>query len=182
MQHVDFTQEELDVAIRHGQGQWPGMHVARLCEEELFPVCSPKLLGGRRALRTPADLAHHPLLHAGDWSAWQEWLRAYKVPSTSAERGIVFNQASMAIDAAIEGQGVALARTALAAWDLLGKRLVRPFRQALKAPFAMWIVCPRATSDVPKVAIFREWLLNEAADDARRLQLLKPASVARSGH
>jgi LysR family glycine cleavage system transcriptional activator len=182
LQHVDFAQEDVDLAIRHGQGQWPGMHAARLYEEEVFPVCSPKLLRGARALRAPADLAHHPLLHAGDWSAWQEWLGACKVPSISAERGIVFNQASMAIDAAIEGQGVAMARTALAAWDLLGGRLVRPFRQACKATFAMWIVCPRATSELPKIATFREWLLKEAEAEARKLQLLQPARAAGRAH
>jgi LysR family transcriptional regulator, glycine cleavage system transcriptional activator len=83
----------------------------------------------------------------------------------------VFNQASMAIDAAVDGQGVALARTALAAWDLLAGRLTRlPFGPALPVPYAYWIVCPRATVDLPKITAFRAWLVGEAEEDARRLR------------
>ena len=89
----------------------------------------------------------------------------------------------MAIDAAIQGQGVAMARTALAAWDLLAGRLVRPFELALEAPFARWIVCPKATAALPKIATFRQWLLEEAARDTERLArlpALSPASVSRA--
>jgi LysR family glycine cleavage system transcriptional activator len=82
---------------------------------------------------------------------------------------MVFNQASMAIDAAVDGHGIALARTALASSDLIAGRLVRPFRQALEAPYAYWIVCPKSVADLPKISTFREWLLKEAEDDARRI-------------
>jgi LysR family glycine cleavage system transcriptional activator len=83
----------------------------------------------------------------------------------------VFNQASMAIDAAVDGQGVALARTALAAWDLLAGRMTRlPFGPALPVSYAYWIVCPRATADLPKIAAFRDWLIGEAEEDARQLR------------
>jgi LysR family glycine cleavage system transcriptional activator len=146
--------------------------VTRLCKEEIFPVCSPALVRGRRRLRSPADLVHHPLLHATDHAHWRRWLDHHHVEAVDGGRGVVFSQASMAIDAAIQGQGVAMARTALAAWDLLAGRLVRPFSEALDAPFAMWIVCPKASADLPKIATFREWLLREAADDQRRLKKL----------
>src|SRR5262245_32798024 len=62
-QHIDFVREDFDMAIRHGDGQWPELHVTRLCAEELFPVCAPKFLRGRVALRSPSDLKHHKLLH-----------------------------------------------------------------------------------------------------------------------
>ena len=169
MQHVDFAREDIDLALRHGDGQWPGLHVTRLCTEELFPVCSPKLLDARSALRTPADLEHHQLLHANGTDDWAHWLARAGVGSVDPGHGIVFNQASMAIDAAVDGQGVALARTALASWDLLAGRLVRPFEHALEAPYAFWIVCPKPAADLPKIATFRAWVLQEAADDARRL-------------
>jgi len=84
--------------------------------------------------------------------------------------GLVLNRASMLIDAAVNGQGVALARTALAAWDLINGRLVKPFDLALKLSNTYWIVCPKATSMQPKIVTFRDWLLAEAADDARRLR------------
>lgn len=176
IQHVDFARDETDVAIRHGDGSWPGLHVTRLCAEELFPVCSPKLLKGRAALRTPADLARHTLLHIDEPLDWARWLEAAGAAGVDAggdpRRGPVFSQRSMAIDAAIDGQGVALARTALCAWDLLAGRLVRPFRFRLPVPYAYWIVCPKANAQLPKIATFRDWLLAEAAEDERRLAKL----------
>ena len=86
--------------------------------------------------------------------------------------GPVLNRASMLIDAAVDGQGIALARTALAAWDLINGRLVRPIDVSLRMSKTYWIVCPKATSALPKITIFREWLLAEAADDMRRLKAL----------
>ena len=82
----------------------------------------------------------------------------------------------MVIDAAVDGQGVALARTGLAARDLIYGRLVRPFSLALPVSYAYWIVCPKATAKLPKIAIFREWLLAEAAEDARRMREIAPRS------
>jgi LysR family glycine cleavage system transcriptional activator len=168
--HVDFAREDIDLAIRHGDGQWPGLHVARLCAEELFPVCGPKLARGRCALRSPADLKRHTLLHVDDRRDWDRWLAEAGVADAASARGLVFNQASLAIDAAVEGQGVALARTALAAWDILAGRLVRPFALALKVPYAYWIVCPKSTAALPKISAFRDWLLAEAAAETRRLR------------
>lgn len=171
VQHIDFAREDIDLAIRHGDGQWPGMHVIRLCSEELFPVCCPKLLKGRGALRLLRDIKHHTLLHTTDTSNWEHWLARVDarvgVGGVDAKRGIIFNQASMAIDAAVDGQGIALARTALASWDLISGHLVRPFRQAFDAPYAFWIVCPKSTAALPKISAFRDWLLKEAANDTR---------------
>jgi LysR family transcriptional regulator, glycine cleavage system transcriptional activator len=111
------------------------------------------------------------LLHIDDRRDWAKWLEAVSAAGADLGRGPVFNQASMAIDAAVDGQGVALARTALAAWDLLAGRLVRlPFGPALPVPYSYWIVCPRATADLPKITAFRDWLVSEAEDDARRLE------------
>lgn len=167
IQHVDFAREDIDLAIRHGDGQWPGMHVTQLCTEELFPVCSPRLLSGRSAFRSVRDIKHHTLLHTNNTNDWANLLKRINVDGIDLERGIVFNQASMAIDAAVNGQGIALARTALASWDLISGRLVRPFLQTLEAPYAFWIVCPKSMADLPKIATFRDWLLQEAAEDAR---------------
>jgi LysR family transcriptional regulator, glycine cleavage system transcriptional activator len=76
----------------------------------------------------------------------------------------------MVIDAAINGQGIALARTTLAAWDLINGRLVRPFPDSLPLSKTYWIVCPKATMTLPKIVTFRDWLLAEAARDLRRLR------------
>jgi LysR family glycine cleavage system transcriptional activator len=172
MQHVDFTHDDIDMALRHGDGHWPGLHVTRLCTEQLFPVCSPRLLTGKDALRAPADIRNHTLLHTNGTADWANWLARSEVEGVDFKHGIVFNQASMAIDAAVDGQGIALARTALAASDLISGRLVRPFAQALEVPYAFWIVCPKSAADLPKIATFRDWLLKEAAEDARQMAVL----------
>jgi len=172
MHHVDFAREEVDLAVRHGDGNWPGLHVERLSADQVFPVCSPKLLKGRQRLAKPADVLKFSLLHLESGRDWGAWLDAAGVPDAKVSLGPVMNRASMLIDAAVEGQGIALARTTLAAWDLLNGRLVRPFTEALRVARTYWIVCPKATAMVPKVKIAREWLLAEAADDARRLKAL----------
>ena len=165
LHHVDFAREEVDLAIRHGDGQDAGLHVTRLRAEELVVVCNPKLCAGKNALRKPADLARHTLLHINDRRDWQKWFDAAGVKAAEKSSGPIFNQASMAIDAAVDGQGVALARSALVSWDLNCGRLVQPFALALPVPYAYWIVCPNATMNLPKIVLFREWLLDEVKAD-----------------
>jgi len=169
MHHIDFVREEVDVAVRHGDGNWSGLDAVRLCTEQLFPVCSPRLMAGRTRIAKPSDLLKFPLLHLEDSKAWSNWFDAAGVDAEMSH-GLVLNRASMLIDAAVNGQGVALARTALAAWDLINGRLVKPFDLALKLSKTYWIVCPKAASMQPKIVTFRDWLLAEAADDARRLR------------
>jgi len=181
-QHIDFAREDIDLAIRHGDGTAPGLHVMRLCAETLFPVCSPKLLTGRNALRTPADLRRFPLLHVDDrqsWNQWGQWLDFAGVRDIDLAHGPVLSQVSMAIDAAVDGQGVALARTALAAWDLIGGRLVRPFDLEMPVPFAYWIVCPKPSAKLAKIVAFTDWLIAEAAEDSRQLERLRSKASGR---
>jgi LysR family glycine cleavage system transcriptional activator len=174
MHHVDFAREDVDLAVRHGDGNWAGHDVVRLCSEQLFAVCSPKLVSGPHRIREPSDVLRFPLLHLDDRKDWSEWLEAAGVVDAEVSHGPVLNRASMIIDAAVDGQGIALARTTLAAWDLINGRLVRPFATALRLSKSYWIVCPKATSMLPKITTFRGWLLAEAADDVRRLNTLAP--------
>jgi LysR family glycine cleavage system transcriptional activator len=172
MHHVDFAREEVDLAVRHGDGNWAGLGVVRLCSEQLFPVCSPKLVSGRNRITIASDLLKFPLLRLDDWQTWSRWFEAAGVNDPVAH-GPVLNRASMLIDAAVDGQGIALARTALAAWDLINGRLVRPIDVSLRLRKTYWIVCPKATSALAKITMFREWLLAQAADDLRRLKTLR---------
>jgi LysR family transcriptional regulator, glycine cleavage system transcriptional activator len=169
MHHVDFAGEDVDLAIRHGAGNWPGLDAVNLCAEELFPVCSPGLVTSRNGIREPEDVLQFPLLHLDDRRGWSRWLEAAGASGEGLLHGPIVNHASMLIDAAIDGQGIALARTALAAADLINGRLVRPFQTALPLTNTYWIVCPAATSTLPKIVAFRDWLLVEAAGDSRRL-------------
>ena len=169
--YVDFARDDVDVAIRHGDGNWPGLEVQRLYSERLFPVCSPKLVAGRNRIRKAADLLKFPLLRLEDAKNWTRLFEAAGVKATVGP-GPVLNRASMLIDAAIDGQGIALARTALAAWDLINGRLVRPIDVSLRMANTYWIVCPKAVSNMPKIAAFRNWVFAEVAEDVRRLKAL----------
>jgi LysR family glycine cleavage system transcriptional activator len=172
LHHVDFSREEVDVAVRHGDGDWPGLDTVRLSSEQLFPVCSPKLLSGRKRLSKPSDVLKYPLIHMDTRTDWTRWLQAAGLDDAKVIHGPVLNRASMVIDAAINGQGIALARTTLSAHDILNGRLVRPFAEALRLAKTYWIVCPKATASLPKIQTFREWLLAQASDDLRRLRKL----------
>ena len=171
--YVDFAREDVDIAIRHGDGNWPGLHVERLYSERLFPVCSPNLVAGRNRITKAAHLLKFPLLRLEDAKNWTRLFEAAGVKA-SVGPGPVLNRASMLIDAAIDGQGIALARTALAAWDLINGRLVRPIEVSLRMTNTYWIACPKAASNVPKIATFRDWVLAEAAKDTRSLKALAP--------
>lgn len=160
VRHVDFRGGDIDMAVRHGDGNWPALDVAKLCDERVFPVCSPALAARVGGL---AGLTGQTLLHDRDPGAWRDWLGRFGVAAPEPPRGPVFDQASLAIDAAVAGQGVALARSALVALDLAAGRLVRPVDEATDAPFAYWIVAPAQTARTPAIARFRAWLLEQAA-------------------
>src|SRR3954462_676099 len=172
MHRVDFAREDVDLAIRHGDGQGPELDAVNRCTEELFPVCSPSLMTSRGGFHEPEDVLRFSLLHLDERRAWGRWLEAAGVPGERLLQGPILNHASMLIDAAIEGQGVALARTMLAASDLAARRLVRPFQAAIPLRNTYWIVCPKATRALPKIAAFRAWLFDEVAADRQRLALI----------
>ncbi len=130
--------------------------------EQLFPVCSPKLMSGRNRIAKPSDLLKSPLLHLDDSKAWSQRfdtpLVLPKEPETS--HGLVLNRASMLIDAAVDVRVLRLRAPRCVAWDLINGRLARPFDLSLKSSKTYWIVCPKATSIKPKITTFRDWLFS----------------------
>ena len=168
---TDFQRDNVDLAIRYGSGNYPGLEVERLLSEEIFPVCSPKLLEGPAPLAQPSDLRHHTLIHL-EWDSenvtapnWRMWLLAAGIHDINYTRGPVFSMTTLALQAAIEGQGVALASSFLVADDLAAGRLVVPFDLSVCDPldFAYHVVVPKRTADLPKVVAFKTWLLDEIA-------------------
>jgi len=159
---ADFISDGIDIAIRCGGGQYPGLSAELLMEEDHFPVCSPRLLGGKYPLRTPADLACHTLLHDVFTVDWAIWLHSAGIYNVDPHRGPTFLSSDHAIQAAIRGEGVVLGRSALVADDLAAGRLVRPFELSLPAGFAYYVVCPPRALKRPNVKAFRDWLMAEA--------------------
>ena len=159
---VQFDREDVDVAIRYGRGVYPGAEADLFLTEELFPVCSPRLMEGPHPLRRPADLAHHMLLHDDLPTNWAMWLKVAGATNVDPTRGPAFTDSGMVLQAAIDGMGVALGRSALAGDDLAAGRLVRPFDITLPAENAYYLVYPEHTANRPKIKAFRDWILAEA--------------------
>lgn len=153
----------VDLRIRYGRGSWAGLQVTRILDEEIFPVCSPALMQGKKALNKLENLQYHKLLHDDMQVPWNNWLLMAGLDNINTNRGAHFSHSHMVLRAAIEGQGVALGRSVLVADELANGRLVKPFETSLPSEYSYYLVCPEIASKQPKVVAFRQWLLKEAA-------------------
>jgi LysR family glycine cleavage system transcriptional activator len=167
-----FERDGIDVSIRLGMGDYPDLHVARIFDEEVSPVCSPKLLASAKPLHTPEDLKGHRLLHV-DWGSiaiqppdWNMWTKAAGVEDIDVDHGPRFTVENLAIEAAINGDGVALISHSAVVEDLKAGRLVRPFELVLRSDIGYWLVCPHTQMRRAKVRVFCDWLLAEAERDS----------------
>ena len=165
---VDFVAQRIDVGVRYGRGQWPGLAAEKLMDEEVYPVCAPALLA-TATLQAPGDLRGQVLIHdqsvdtSTGFASWQAWLRHAGVQGVPTDRGLRINNSAAVLQAAIDGQGVALARSVMAHDDVAAGRLVRLFPQVrLESALAYYVVYRPECIAQPKVAAFRDWLLREA--------------------
>lgn len=164
---VDLRRDEFDLGIRFGPGQWEGLEADFLMNEEFIPVASPALLA-RKPVNKPADLAGHTLLHRDDSPGplpldWEMWLQAAEVSDVESDRGISYSMESMVIQAALDGHGIALVSNVLVEADIEAGRLVRLFDLGLQVGQDVAYYLAYASNRVqhPRVAAFREWILNE---------------------
>ncbi|MEW9309150.1 LysR substrate-binding domain-containing protein [Labrys neptuniae] len=190
-QAVDFARSDIDLAIRHGDGNWPGLCSHRLLSGEYSPMLSPKLAATIGGVKQPADLLRLPLLDPGDtW--WDDWFDLVKVarrpggPSRSevqsappitrgqdrfggVHRGPVeipcIGSQAFVGTAALDGQGVAILSCALWAQDLAEGRLIQPFHQ-VAGEHSFYLVYPEARRNLPKIRVFRDWILEEVGRTA----------------
>ena len=162
---VDFRRDDADVAIRYGLGKWPDVEAEPLMGDTFFPVCSPRLAAKLPA--HPRDLERHTLLRADD-EQWKPWFEAVGLEWPEPSRGPIFNDSSLMLQAAAEGQGIALARTTLVGNDLRNGVLVRLFDIDVEAERRYYLVYPPRFAASPKLALFRAWLRSEIALDASR--------------
>jgi len=161
---VDFRKEDIDGAIRLGDGKWSGTNVYRLVPNVLVPVCSPKLLAGNARVRKPADLQHQTLLHSiARPDDWRQWLEAVGVEALVDSRGgMTYQSSAMAYAAAVEGKGFAIAQRFLVADDLESGKLAAPFRQTVDmGDYTYYLLTPADRKESPSMATFRQWLLEQ---------------------
>ena len=159
----NFHDDGVDLAIRFGLGRWPGLRADLLWREELFPVAAPSLLTGERPLEEPADLKHHTQLHVSRYpDDWHRWLSMAGYEDVEPARKLTFDDTPTAIQAAINGLGVALGRHAFADADIAAGRLVDPFHMRLPQAAGFYAVLPRANQERQKVAAFHEWIMKQS--------------------
>jgi len=159
---VDFAREEIDMALRYGPGNWPGLVAVKLMDEEVFPVASPRFNKGALP-RQPRDLADLPLLRDAR-QPWSDWFKSIGLDWPEPDRGPIYNEPSLVLQAAVTGHGVALARGALARPEIDAGHLVRLFPRGARARFSYYVVYPPAAASVPRVVAFRDWLLAQAGE------------------
>lgn len=161
---IDFRVEDVDMAVRYGRGGWPDVVAEQWMEEDIFPVCSPALLE-EIPLDTPQDLANHTLIHDDHEINWRLWLKTAGVTGVNPDRGPYYQTTALAIQAAVDGQGVALGRGALVSTQLENGALVRPFDLSLPDDLCFYVVYPPAAAGSRKVQLFTDWLFREARID-----------------
>ena len=156
--------EDVDVAIYYGRGRWPDLHIDKLHTEYLVPVCSPLLIE-KKPLNGIGDLANHTLLHDTSRRDWKRWFKETGVKGGNVNHGPIFSHSSMVVQAAVYGQGVALAQSVFAKPEIEAGRLITPLETTMISKDAFYIVCRNHQVDLGKIAAFREWVLETVAQE-----------------
>ncbi|AZO01465.1 LysR family transcriptional regulator [Mesorhizobium sp. M9A.F.Ca.ET.002.03.1.2] len=165
---VDLRREPVDLAIRHGLGDYPGLEATWLMAPELIVVASPELLRSGRPIATPADCLAFPLLHDIGRADWRLWFAAQGVDLTQDLKGPSFSDDHLMVRAAVSGQGLALVRNVYADDDLRANRLVQAIAVRWPTQFAYYAVGTAEALQRPAVRHFRDWLAMEASENPAR--------------
>jgi DNA-binding transcriptional LysR family regulator len=164
---VEFSRDGIDIAIRMGKGDWPGLHSTCLVHEKLIPVCAPHLAP---SIRSAADLCRNTLLHVTKASEdWAEWGALAGVTIADAAGGLRFDTIQMALEAAVGGFGVALGRLPLIEQDLTANRLVQVLGPPRFCSTGYWMVMQRETVLRPEVKAFRNWINTELKSSSQEV-------------
>ncbi len=163
---VDFAHEDVHVAVRFGRGTWPRVHAEKILDEWLVPVCTPKLLKHHGPLRGIGDTGSYPLVHSAS-EPWSFWLSGDFGTGAGDDHwpdiGTAFDDSVTVLNAAEQGQGLALARWSLVAPAIASGHLALAYKHAMPFAYSYHFVCPEPYLALTKVAKFREWLISEAA-------------------
>src|SRR3954452_6606746 len=165
---ADFEVDGVDAAIRLSKGLSPALHMEKLFDDSMLPVCAPALI--QQGLRSPADLARFPLIHYDFATSqhappnWADWFATARLDGVDATRGLRVNVADHALDAAVAGAGVSLSHKLIASDDVHAGRLITPFGPELPLASTYHFVCPKGHETRPNVRAFHDWLYAEMAE------------------
>ena len=166
----DLPAEGIDIAVRYGAGEWPGVEATRLFGDEIWPVCSPRYLEGRKAPETCADLLDETLLNLEkfdrNWVTWEMFLSAHGITDEPRHRGFTYDNYMVLIQSALRGEGIALCGRRLAEDFLAQGDLVRPIADTLKSDRGFYLIRPREKQMSHTARQFHDWLLDEAHQPA----------------
>ncbi len=161
---VDFKTESIDLAIYYGEGDWPDLHADFLFEEYLLPVCAPSLAKKFKKLGLKQMLTTSKLIYVKTEerkNIWSIWLAHAQLPESPLSQRIYFQNSMQAIEAAINGIGIAMAPELFIREDIAAKRLVKLTAEKIKSPSSFYLVCPESYLKQRKIQNFREWILKE---------------------
>ncbi|HAS6360936.1 TPA: transcriptional regulator GcvA [Vibrio vulnificus] len=169
---VDFAVQRVDIGVRYGLGNWSGLKAEKLMDEEVYPVCSPRLLREQRRFHHPCELLRETLIHDLSMDAhtgfptWSEWLRKAGVTDQETAHNIQINNSAAVLQSAIDGRGIALARSVMVRDDLASGHLIRLFPEIqFNSPLAYYVVYRPECAELPRMQAFRGWLFSEVNRD-----------------
>lgn len=163
---VNWDRDDVDVAVRHGLGQYPGLCSHRVVTVEVVPVAAPALVDAWGFPSNPAALARWPRLHGADRQGWHLWFQSQGVEDFGSTRGVAFDDAGLLLTAVLAGQGAGLLPAAMIASEVTEGRLVRLAEDTLLEDFAYYLVYPKDSQARPKVVAFMEWIVAESQEKA----------------
>ena len=161
---VNFSRENIDIAVTYGKGDWPDVVAEPLLSLDFFPVCTPAFMSNHKPLSDIENLRYYTLLHDADNECWADWVRLAGLEGITVDKGTMIDDTNVLIQAALDGQGVALGSSTFVQEYLDSGRLIKPFDITLRNDFAYYIVCPPEHLKKPAVKAFKNWLLELAED------------------
>jgi LysR family glycine cleavage system transcriptional activator len=168
---VEFDREEIDIAVTYGKGDWPGVVADPILSLDFYPVCTPAFMSNDRPLSNIDNLRYYSLLHDANYECWADWLKLAGLPEINANKGTIIDDTNVLIQAAVDGQGVALGSSTFVQDLLDSGRLIKPFDITLVNEFAYYVVCPEAHLKNPSVQAFKDWLLDLGDDRIQAAQV-----------
>lgn len=170
----DLASAGIDLAVRYGDGRWPGAESRHLMDNEVFPVCAPGFKPAARALKNPRDLLGEVLLHLTEydrnWVTWEAWLKHFAVEFRPRQKGLTFDNYLVLIQAALDGQGIALGGGRLAEDFIARGTLIRPIPASLGSKRGFYLLWPNDVPLSPAAALFREWIVAESKGEGSALR------------
>ncbi|MFL1423603.1 transcriptional regulator GcvA [Acinetobacter baumannii] len=169
LKNIDYMAHKIDIGVRYGAGKWADLEAIKIMDEEVYPVCSPTFLQSRGNGFNLKDLLKETLIHDhsmvnhSDFPTWEKWLEIAGIKELQGKRNIQMNNSAAVLQTAMDGHGIALARSVMAQDDIRTGRLIRLFPNInYQSPLSYYIVYRHELSNLPRILAFKEWIIQES--------------------